>query len=234
LVEECVAQTGGRSALILGATGLVGNHCLDLLLKDPRYSSVRVIGRRPLGISDPKLKERVVDLDRMEAEVDLFAVDHVFCCLGTTIRKAGSQEAFSRVDVEYPTRAAGLSAKAGARSFLVVSALGADARSRIFYNRAKGQMEEQVRRAAGGVVWILRPSLLVGDRPEPRTGELVGEAVLRIIKPVMVGSLRRYRSIRAVDVARAMIALANSSGSGGIVESDEIVTASGLDDRSQT
>lgn len=224
MVEESSRETGNRSALILGATGLVGSHCVDLLLNDPRYSSVRIIGRRSLGISNPRLKERITELERMEAEVDLFAVDDVFCCLGTTIKKAGSQEAFSRVDVEYPTRAAKLAAKAGARRFLVVSALGANARSRIFYNRAKGQMEEQVRRATGGVVWIMRPGLLVGERPEPRMGELVGEAVLRILKPVMIGSMRRYRAIKARDVAKAMITLANSSGAGGSIESDEIFT----------
>lgn len=221
-MSQAAEVPAGRSALVLGATGLVGGHCLDLLLRSPEYVSVRVLGRRALDRIHPKLDDRVVSFDSLSAHPDLFAVDDVFCCLGTTIRKAGSVEAFRKVDVEYPATAANLAADRGADQFLVISALGADPDSRIFYNRAKGEMEAEVRRAALRAVWILRPALLLGDRVEIRAGERIAEAILRPLGPLMAGPLRRYRPIEAGTVARAMLDLALSGGTGGTLESDEI------------
>jgi uncharacterized protein YbjT (DUF2867 family) len=158
----------------------------------------------------------------MEAAASLFAVDDVFCCLGTTIRSAGSQEAFRKVDVDYPVKAARLAAEAGADQFLVVSALGADADSRIFYNRMKGVMESQVRRFPLKAIWVLRPALLLGDRDETRVGEQIAEIVLRPLSPLLLGPLRRFRPVAARAVAMAMVTLAAQDGTGGIIESDEI------------
>jgi uncharacterized protein YbjT (DUF2867 family) len=212
----------GRSALVLGATGLVGGHCVELLLADRAYSSVSVAVRRPLERIGGKLTQHVVDFDRLEEQTALFAVDDVYCCLGTTIRRAGSQEAFLRVDVEYPASAARLALSAGADQFLAVSAVGADPQSRVFYNRAKGEMESRIRRLPFRAVWMIRPSLLLGEREEVRLGEKVAEVVSRPLAPLMLGRLRRYRPVRARDVAAAMIALALSGGMGGIIESEEI------------
>src|SRR5687768_196329 len=142
------STTRGRSALILGATGLVGRYCLDFLLESGRYHSVLSLGRRRLELSHPRLRQEVLDLDAMGERAELFGVNDVFCCLGTTIRVAGSRDAFRKVDVDYPVRAAALAADAGADQFLVVSALGADPDSRIFYNRMKGEMEAGVRGVA--------------------------------------------------------------------------------------
>ncbi|MEX2583351.1 MAG: NAD-dependent epimerase/dehydratase family protein [Gemmatimonadota bacterium] len=212
----------GRVALLLGATGLVGSHCLDLLLAEPSYSTVRLLGRRAIARDHSKLEQHVLDFDRFDEHPELFDVDEVFCCLGTTIRKAGSQEAFHRVDVEYPVAAARLAAEAGADQFLVVSALGADPDSRVFYNRSKGEMESLVRRMPLQAVWVLRPALLLGEREEVRLGEQVAELLMRPLTRLMRGRFRRYRPIEASTVAAAMVRVALDVGTGGILESEEI------------
>lgn len=217
----------GLTALILGGSGLVGRHCVAQLLSEDRYRSIRAVGRRTLPIEDERLEQIVVDLDEMASVAESFAVDHVFCCLGTTIRKAGSPEAFRRVDVEYPITAASLAVDAGASQFLVVSALGADPDSRIFYNRMKGEMEVGVRRLPLQAIWVLRPALLIGDRDESRIGEQVAEVVLRPLSPLLVGPMRRYRPVSAHSVARAMVALAARDGTGGTIESHEIEPIAG-------
>jgi uncharacterized protein YbjT (DUF2867 family) len=219
----------GRSALVIGATGLIGRHCVDLLLADPGYSRVCVLVRRPLPRSHQRLEAHVLDLDRMEDHPDLFGVDHVFCALGTTIRKAGSRAAFNRVDVEYPTTAARLAAKAGARGFVVVSAVGADPESRVAYNRSKGEMERGVR-AAALPVWILRPALLLGEREENRPAERVAQRVLAPFSPLLLGPLRRLRPVHGRTVARAMLRVAGLGGAGGVVESEEIPRIAGEGD----
>ena len=187
---------------------------------------MRVLGRRPFGREHPKLEDVVTDFDRFEENQELFAVDDIFCCLGTTIAKAGSQEAFRKVDIEYPATAARLGAENGAEQFLVVSAYGADPSSRIFYNRAKGEMEAEVRRAPLRAVWILRPSLLIGDREETRVGERIAELLLRPISPLLLGPLRRLRPIEASTVARVMVYLAAIESTGGTLESEEIAASS--------
>jgi uncharacterized protein YbjT (DUF2867 family) len=225
-VTPGAGEPAGRSALLLGATGLVGSHCLDLLLADDAYSTVRVLARRPLQRRHPKLDFHRVDFDRLEAHSELFRVDDLFCALGTTIAVAGSEEAFRRVDLEYPVRAAQLGAEAGAQQFLVVSALGADASSRIFYNRVKGEMEAAVKRLPYRAVWILRPALLLGERTEKRRGERIAAALFRPLSPLLGGPLRRYRPVQAHDVAAAMLRLARSGGTGGIIENEELVRKS--------
>ena len=145
------------TALLLGATGLVGGHVLDLLLADPAYRRVTVLTRRPLARMDPKLDQRATDFDRLRDHEISFAVDDVFCCLGTTIATAGSQEAFRRVDHDYVVDAARLAAEHGARRYLLVTAAGANARSRIFYNRVKGEAEDAVRALPLESAAILRP-----------------------------------------------------------------------------
>jgi uncharacterized protein YbjT (DUF2867 family) len=214
----------GRTALVLGATGLVGGHCVDLLLGNAAWARVTTIGRRGVDREHPKLVQRVADLGRMEEEAgDAFAVDDVFCCLGTTIAKAGSREAFMRVDHDYPVAAAKLASGRGATRFLLVSALGADAKARIFYNRAKGETERDVAAVPFQGVALVRPSLLLGDRIEHRRGEMVARKVMPLFSPLLVGPLRKYRAIEAIAVARAMVRLARERFTGiRIVESDEL------------
>jgi len=212
-----------RSALLLGATGLVGGHCLDALLDRDEWNRVVVLTRRSVGRRHPKLQEVLTDFDRLEERSGRFQVDDVFCCLGTTIRKAGSREAFRQVELAYPREAARLAAEAGVEAFFLVSAVGASPSSRMFYTRVQGEAERAVMAYPFRHVVILRPSLLLGNRDELRPGEKIAEWITRPLAPLMLGPLARYRPVRADTVAEAMVRLALSDQEGmRIVESEQI------------
>ncbi|WP_354581329.1 NAD-dependent epimerase/dehydratase family protein [Hymenobacter sp. UYP22] len=203
-----------KTALIAGASGLVGSQLLPLLLASERYERVIAVGRRPLPVVHPKLEQRLLDFDNLEQHRLQLIADDVFCCLGTTMRQAGSREAFYQVDYLYVVKLAALTAANFAAQLLLVSAMGADARSRIYYNRVKGEMEEAVAQAPFRAIHIFRPSLLLGRRAQPRLGERLGAAVLRVLRPVLRGPLQKYRAITAGAVARAMLRAAEAEGSG--------------------
>jgi uncharacterized protein YbjT (DUF2867 family) len=212
-----------RTALLVGATGLVGGHCLNYLLKDENYSHIVVLTRRNLEIENPKLTQYAVDFDQLENYSDQIKADDIFCCLGTTIKKAGSQEAFRKVDYYYPLQIAQLAAKNDARQFLMISALGADKKSRIFYNRVKGETETVIREIPFYGIQFFRPSLLVGNRAENRVGEKVAEFFLKIVKPILIGGWKKYRAITAATVAKAMVEIAKTDLKGiHIYESNQI------------
>lgn len=216
-------MNNSRTALLLGATGLVGGHCLDLLLHDEAYSQVTTLGRRKLALEHPKLAQHVVDFEHLRDYADSITGQDVFCCLGTTIKKAGSQEAFYKVDFHYPHEAARIARENGAKQFLLVSSLGADAESRIFYNRVKGEVEEAVSRLDFEGVQIFRPSLLLGERAEFRLAERVAEKLARVFSFLFIGALKKYRPVDARDVAHAMIKIAREQPAGvNIYESDRI------------
>ncbi|QRN95133.1 oxidoreductase [Archangium violaceum] len=198
-------ETQTRTAVVAGASGLVGGSLLDTLLDSPRYREVLSLGRRPLSRQHPKLVQRTVDFARL-AEEPLPPVDDAFCCLGTTIKKAGSQEAFRAVDHDAVLAFARAAKQAGARRFLVVTALGANPRSRVFYNRVKGEVEEALKGLGFESLVILQPSLLLGERAESRPGERAAIVASRVLAPLLrpLGS----RPIEARTVARAMLALA--------------------------
>jgi uncharacterized protein YbjT (DUF2867 family) len=194
-----------RTVLVLGATGLVGRELVSFLLRETSVLSVIALTRRPLDRDpDPKLQQHIVDFDAFEQNADVFRVDQVFCALGTTIRVAGSQEQFRRVDHDYPVHAARLAHSQGAKHYLLVSALGANAGSRVFYNRVKGETEDDIRRVGIPSVTIARPSLLTGPREEFRLGERIGQAVGWLLP----GNLR---PIQAKDVAAALTLAARES-----------------------
>lgn len=217
-----------RSALLLGATGLVGGHVLDLLLDDPAYGSVLALGRRALPREHPKLRQEVVDFDRVRDFADRVRAQDVFCCLGTTLRAAGSHEAFRRVDLDYPRALAEAAARNGAERFLLVSSMGADANSSFFYNRVKGEAEDAVRTLPFQEVVVLRPSLLLGERTERRPGEALAQRVMPRLSFLLAGPLRKYRPVEASTVARAMVRLAKSGGRGvRVLESDAIQALGG-------
>ncbi|MBU2510469.1 NAD(P)H-binding protein [bacterium] len=197
-----------RSALIIGATGAVGHHCLDMLLKDEFYGSVTALSRRNLGLHHPKLKEIVLDFDDLKSASEVFGVDDVFCCLGTTMKKAGSKEAFRKVDFEYPLEAARLASKQGAKQFLMITALGANPNSAIFYNRIKGEVEAAVRMLEFEGKFFFRPSLLIGERPETRIGEVLASQLFKFLGFLFVGPLKQYKAIGTETVARAMVHIA--------------------------
>jgi uncharacterized protein YbjT (DUF2867 family) len=190
-----------RTVLLLGATGLVGRSLLQQLLNEPDVARVRVVARRPTGTRHDKLDERVFDLDAMEQHADAFAVDQIFCALGTTIKVAGSQERFRVVDHDYPVTAARLGLAHGARHYLLVSALGANAKSRIFYSRVKGETEDDILALGYPATTIVRPSLLLGDRGDRRFGEELAKKFAWL----MPG---KYKPVAADDVARELVAAA--------------------------
>jgi uncharacterized protein YbjT (DUF2867 family) len=187
-----------RTALLLGATGLVGRGLLRLLLDDTRVERLTVIGRRPTGNTHPKLDERILDLGEMQKHPDAFAVEAIFCALGTTIKTAGSQDAFRVVDYDYPLMAGRLGKEQGAKHYLLVSALGANARSRVFYNRVKGEVERDLLALNYPRTTIARPSLLLGQREEFRLGERVFERLGWLMPPA-------YKPVAARDVAAALV-----------------------------
>jgi uncharacterized protein YbjT (DUF2867 family) len=213
-----------RTALLAGATGLVGSHCLGQLLGDSRFGRVVALVRRPLPLRDPKLEAVIVDFDRL-AEADLPRADDAFCALGTTIRRAGTREAFRRVDHDYIVDFARRAAATGVEQFVLVSALGANPRSLVFYNRVKGETERDVAALGFRAVHFLRPSFLVGERSDHRSLEHAAIAVFTALAPLMVGPVRKYRPIAAQAVARAMRAVARDASPGKhIHESDQIAT----------
>jgi uncharacterized protein YbjT (DUF2867 family) len=211
-----MAESEERSALLVGATGLIGSFLLQRLLASEAYARVTVWARRDLGQAHPKLSCAVVDFDRLqERRVE---AEDVFCCLGTTIKQAGSQAAFRRVDYDYPVALATAAAGGGAKRLLVVSALGANPDSGVFYSRVKGEMEIAVRAAGVLATIFFRPSLLSGPRKEVRRGERIGEAVGKLLGPL----LGKYRPIAADMVAAAMLKSALENRPSGIIESGEI------------
>lgn len=161
-----------RKAMVIGATGLVGELLVHSLLEHPAYSLVRVLVRRPLEPQHPKLEQHVVDWEQLESQDHLFdGIDDLYCCLGTTIKKAGSQDNFRQVDYHYPVRAATIAKQHGVSQMLVISSMGASADSRVFYSRTKGEMEDALSDIGFPSLHIFRPSLILGDRNEKRFGE---------------------------------------------------------------
>ena len=207
-----------KTAVLLGATGVVGRHCLDLLLASANYSRVVVIVRRSTGKTSPKLTEIVTSLDQLAAidKTKLGAVDDVFCCLGTTQKKAGSPGEFRHVEVDYPRDAAKVAKACGARHFLVITAIGADARSPSFYMRIKGEVEAAVMGVGLDTTSIFRPSLLLGEREEFRWKEKLSEPFMRLLGLVMIGPARRLSPIHAKTVARAMLNVAAAPPKSGV------------------
>jgi uncharacterized protein YbjT (DUF2867 family) len=212
-----------KTALLAGATGLVGSALLPLLLASDRYAKVIVVGRHPAPIEHPKLVQVVTEFDQLEHERLRLIADDVYCCLGTTIRQAGSQEAFYKVDFLYVVRLAALTAANFAAQFLVVSALGATLDSRFYYSRVKGEMEEAVRQTPFRAIHIFRPSLLLGQRTKPRLGERLGAAVLALARPLLRGGWRKYRPVAAATVAQAMLRAASDDGGGVRVHNSDML-----------
>jgi uncharacterized protein YbjT (DUF2867 family) len=203
-----------RTALIAGATGLVGNELLHLLLAAPHYVKVQALVRRPLSAKElplqhDKLEQIVVpNLGQTAQYAPRLRAHDVFCCLGTTMKQAGSKTAFRLVDYDYPTQIAGAALAAGAKQLLIVTALGSSKTSPIFYSRVKGEVEDAVCTLGYGSVSVVRPSFLLGHRKEQRMGEKIGIAVAGLLSPLLVGPLKKYRGIEAAAVARAMLYLA--------------------------
>ena len=214
-----------RSAIVVGATGLVGSALVKLLCESDEYVSVTVIARRKLDFQHEKLTVHVRQFDDL-VEKDLNFADDIFCCLGTTIKKAKSREVFEKVDIEYPVKIGALAKNCGVQHMIVISAMGANENSFAYYNRVKGKLEKELIQLDLPQLSIVRPSLLVGDRKEFRLGEKIGEVALKIGNPLLMGPLKKYRMIKAEQVARAMkiIALYGKKDKVAIYSSNELAT----------
>lgn len=211
-----------KSALVAGATGLTGNDLLNKLLEDDYYQTVYLLLRKPSGLQHERVKELVVDFDEFNEE-EIPTVDDVYCCLGTTMKKAGSKSAFRKVDYHYPLKIAQITLQKGAQQYLLVSSLGANKKSRFFYNCVKGEVEEAIAAAGFKTLHIFRPSILLGPRQEKRSGERIGQIIMRLISPLLIGSLKKYRPIESKTVAQSMLKIAKKELSGSFIfESDKI------------
>lgn len=190
---------------------MIGKQVLQLLLEDSYYSNVKAITRKPLDIQHSKLENIVLNFDQMDAHRDALIADDVFCCLGTTIRIARTKEAFRKVDYDYPVELARISKSLGASQYLLISALGADKKSSVFYNRVKGEVEEAIRAFDFKTFHVFRPSLLLGERTEERVGEGAATSFFKIFGFLIP---LKYKAIESDKVAKAMLHFAKTNNTG--------------------
>jgi uncharacterized protein YbjT (DUF2867 family) len=237
--EDARAPAEPLTALLVGATGLVGRALLHELLVASEYAKVRALVRRPLE-PHPKLEAHVVDFEKPSSWADVLEARHVFCALGTTLKKAGSEAAFRKIDLDLPLELLRRARERGATAAFVVSALGAEAASKVLYYRTKGELERGLKELGYPTLGVFRPSLLTGQRSESRTAERIGIAAAKAVSPLLVGGLRKLRPIAAKDVARAMVRVARTAiGSRdplgfAIYESDALVELSAPTPRADT
>jgi len=212
-----------KTALVLGASGLVGNELVKMLIQQTQYERIHVLVRKPIGIKDFKCEQHIIDFDHLDKYTELFNVTDVFCCLGTTIKKAKSKEAFRKVDFDYSIEAAKLAKENGVDKFLIISAMGANPKSFVFYNKVKGQLEESLSKLDLPSLYIFRPSLLLGEREEFRFGEKLASKASGVLNTLMIGPLQPYKAIDAKKVAAAMAKTACTGKKGvNIYSSHEI------------
>lgn len=208
-----------KKILLVGSTGLVGQTVLNLALQDPRVSQVIALSRRPL-LEQPRLLNPIVNFDLLPTDASWWDVDAVICTLGTTIKKAGSQEAFRQVDYDYPLNIAKLAKKYGVAAFVLNSAAGANAESSIFYTRTKGEVEQAISELDFPSLTIVRPSLIGGDRQEFRAGEQVALLAFKLLNPLIPA---KYRTVHADKIATCLLNAAINAPIGKqIVESEKI------------
>ncbi len=208
---------------ILGSTGLVGNLLLNELIESEKISEIRNLTRKEILSTKPKLKNYKIDFENLENYKSLFEVDATISCLGTTIKTAGSKEAFKKVDFDYVVNSAKISFQAGVKKFLVISAMGVDANSMIFYNQVKGQMESALKEIGFSSLQIYRPSLLIGERKEFRIGEEIGNFVGNLFGFAFIGDLKKYKPIHASLVVKSMLnGLLTRNDKNLLIESNEM------------
>jgi uncharacterized protein YbjT (DUF2867 family) len=193
------------SVALAGSTGLIGSLLLEKMVRDRRITKIKALSRRPLSVSSDKVENILLELDRLPHEAQRLRADVFVCCLGTTIKTAGSEEAFRKVDYEYVLEFARAAQACNAKKFLVVSALGANPDSRVFYNRVKGEMEQDLQSLNLFALDIFQPSLLLGARNESRPGEAWAQRLSPLFTKALIGPLKKYRPIQAEDVAQALL-----------------------------
>jgi len=213
----------GKKAILIGATGLIGHDLLAKLLAHETYTEVLVITRKALHVNHPKLKELIINFDELASYKAEIIGDVVFCCLGTTLKKTPDLAAYRKIDYQYPLDVANVAFKNGASQYHLISAMGANVNSSLFYSKTKGEVERDLQQIPFQAIYIYRPALLDGNRKEERTAEKMMIGLFRLINPILVGPLKKYRSIKIEKVADAMLSNANSTKEGiYIYQSDKI------------
>lgn len=211
-----------KTACIFGSTGLIGSHLLDLLVNDSRYERIIVFNRSLKYYTHPKIKQILSDYESISEVSNELDANEYYCCLGTTIKKAKTREAFEYVDYLLPLQIARIAIENKVDKYLIVSSIGASEQSRNFYLRTKGKMEQEVSRLGIKRLHIFRPSMLLGKRNEKRLAESVGQVFMKFFGFLMFGVLRKYKAIHAKTVAAAMLAVANQNTDKKFFASDEI------------
>jgi uncharacterized protein YbjT (DUF2867 family) len=210
-----------KTAIVFGATGLVGSALLTEL-DSAEYGIIRIFARKATGFSGNKAEEYLIDFARLSEYAELIRGNDLFICLGTTIRKAGSVSRMEQIDRDLPLQIAAIASANSVERMAVVSSLGADRKSGNYYLRIKGEMEEGLMKLAFPTLVILRPSILLGDRPEKRRGEEIGKALIKFSGIFLRGKLTKYRGVEGYRVARAMVKAIGEKSGTVIIESDEI------------
>lgn len=211
-----------KEAIVLGGTGATGSKLVRLLLKDKRYSKVKLFSRSGCDINHNKIEEHIINLFELENCADDFTGNDVFCCIGTTKAKTPKKKKYKKIDYGIPVTAAKLAKANGIEKFVVISALGANANSNIFYNQIKGKMQEAVLEEDIQHTYILQPSLIVAERKETRIMEKIGTIVMNFINPLLFGSVKKYKSITDSTIAKTMLWLANNNYQDTVITSDVI------------
>lgn len=211
-----------KTALVFGASGLIGKFLSEQLINDSRYSRVIIFVREKLQVASPAVEQIIFNPEKFDEIEELFHRSHVFCCIGTTRKKAGSNEKFHKIDHDLVEKIAQNAARNKAEVFAVVSSIGASAESGNFYLRTKGLMELSIKTFQFSNISIFRPSILLGMRNESRILENIGKRIAVLTSPLMVGKLKKYKPIHAAVVAKAMISSAFNGKGIFIYESDEI------------
>ncbi|MBT8289548.1 MAG: NAD-dependent epimerase/dehydratase family protein [Muriicola sp.] len=211
-----------KTAIILGVTGLTGGLLLNKLLDDQRYSRIRAFSRSSTGIVHPKYEEYLGDLLYLSQFSSIFTADEVYCCIGTTKSKTPDKDKYRKIDLGIPVEAARLCVKNNIDIFVVMSSLGANPNSSVSYSKIKGEMEKDVLELGIPQTYILQPSLISGERGEKRSGEKIAKMIFTVLNVFLIGPLRKYRSIPAEDIAKAMLWLANNDFRENRITSDKI------------
>jgi uncharacterized protein YbjT (DUF2867 family) len=203
-----------RTAVVTGATGLVGRELMKELLAKDYYTKIIVVGRRSIEIKDNRIEEVIIDFDQISTIADKLNAEDHYCCLGTTMKKAGSKEQFKKIDLDYPVELAKLASQ-GSRfnTFIVVTAVGADAQSPVFYNKIKGELEDELKGLGLRSLYIFQPSLLIGAREEFRLLEEIANLFTVVLSFFIIG-LNKVWSISGRSVAKGMINVAQKGEEG--------------------
>ncbi len=200
-----------KNALVIGASGLIGRNLVFELLKSPSYKKVVVLSRKDLVIKHDKFDQHLIDFEFLDNYQHLMGVDDVFCCLGSTKAKTPDLNFYRKIDFDYPLQVAKLALGKGAKQFLLISAMGANKQSNLFYNKTKGEVEEAIAQLNYPSFQVFRPALLLGSRNEFRPVETVSQYLFRVLNPFFIGSLRAYKAVHGNVVAKAMLMVANKN-----------------------